>query len=33
VLADAGRNGPVPAWVRVTLGVAFTLFDEVPGRW
>jgi putative transposase len=32
VLADAGYNGPIAAWVRDTLHVALTLVHKVPGQ-
>ena len=32
VLADAGYNGPLAAWVCDTLGVALTLVHKLPGQ-
>ncbi len=32
VLADAGYNGAIAAWVRAVLGVALTLVHKVPGQ-
>ncbi len=32
VLADAGYNGPIAAWVLAVLGVALTLVHKAPGQ-
>ena len=32
VLADAGYNGPIAAWVQRTLRVALTLVHKAPGQ-